>query len=168
MRFTPDEVGLALVVLALVFAGAALVRRWSPQLRALFVPTAVIGGFLVLALGPEGVGRITGGYGIFSAPTFRVWRALPGLLINGMASPLPLGLHLPAVQAIWSDPGRHVISAGRSAARPVPVRQHPRPGAAHPAVRHRPERGLPHRAVVRGRARHPGRSRPGPRELRVR
>ena len=57
MLYSPEEFGLALVILSLVFAGATLIRRWSPQLRALFLPTAVIGGFLALALGPEGIGR---------------------------------------------------------------------------------------------------------------
>ena len=40
-----EEVGLSLVVLSLVFACAALIRRWSRPLRKLFIPTAVIGGF---------------------------------------------------------------------------------------------------------------------------
>jgi Na+/glutamate symporter len=55
--WTADDVGQAIVLLALVFLGAALIRKWSRHPRALFVPTAVIGGFLALALGPEGVGR---------------------------------------------------------------------------------------------------------------
>jgi Na+/glutamate symporter len=51
------DVGQAFVLLALVFLAPALIRKWSRHLRALFVPTAVSGGFLALALGPEGVGR---------------------------------------------------------------------------------------------------------------
>src|SRR5215469_15807306 len=46
-----QEIGRALVVLSLVFACSALIRRWSSPLRKLFIPTAVIGGFLVLGLG---------------------------------------------------------------------------------------------------------------------
>ena len=38
MTFSPDEVGLALVELALIFALASLIRRWSRPLRALFIP----------------------------------------------------------------------------------------------------------------------------------
>jgi ESS family glutamate:Na+ symporter len=60
-----EEVDLSLVVLSLVFACAALIRRWSSPLRKLFIPTAVIGGFLVLGLGPEGMGRLLGGTGSF-------------------------------------------------------------------------------------------------------
>src|SRR5262245_42371041 len=116
MQFTPEAIGLALVILSLVFAGAALIRRWSPQLRALFVPTAVIGGFIVLALGPEGLGRVMGGTGIFPAETFEVWRALPGLLINVMASSLLLGVPPPPIRKSWNISGPHVIMAGAMSA----------------------------------------------------
>src|SRR5262245_48053093 len=116
MLFSPNDVGFALVVLSLVFAGGALIRRFTAPLRALFVPTAVIGGFLVLALGPEGVGRIICGNGIFPDETFGVWQALPGLLINVMAASLLLGVHLPPIKKIWSVSGPHVIMAGAMSA----------------------------------------------------
>jgi glutamate:Na+ symporter, ESS family len=105
VRYTPEDVGLALVILSLVFAGAALIRRWSRPLRALFLPTAVIGGFLALALGPEGIGRLTGGTGVFAHQTFGVWTALPGLLINVMAASLLLGERLLSIQKIWAISG---------------------------------------------------------------
>ena len=71
--FSADDVGESFVLLALVFLGAALIRNWSSHLRALFLPTAVIGGFLALALGPEGVGRFGHSNGIFPDQTFGVW-----------------------------------------------------------------------------------------------
>jgi glutamate:Na+ symporter, ESS family len=114
--WTADDVGLSLVLLALVFLGAALIRSWSRHLRALFLPTAVIGGFLALALGPEGVGRLTDSAGIFPEHTFEVWRALPGLLINVMAASLLLGERLPAPRKIWGISGSHVIMAGINSA----------------------------------------------------
>ena len=40
-----ESIVLSIVVLSLVFACAALIRRFSRPLRKLFVPTAVIGGF---------------------------------------------------------------------------------------------------------------------------
>jgi ESS family glutamate:Na+ symporter len=112
MPGTPEDLGLAFVLLSLVFAGAALIRRWSRPLRTLFLPTAVIGGFLLLALGPEGVGRFTGGYGLFSSTTFTVWKMLPGLLINVMCATLLLGERLPPLKTIWNISGTHVIVAG--------------------------------------------------------
>jgi ESS family glutamate:Na+ symporter len=107
-----EDFGWSLVVLSLVFAAAALIRRWSRPLRALFIPTAVIGGFLVLALGPEGLGRLNGAYGAFSAQTFGVWKALPGLLINVMCATLLLGERLPPLKTIWAISGSHVIMGG--------------------------------------------------------
>jgi glutamate:Na+ symporter, ESS family len=76
------------------------------------VPTAVIGGFLALALGPEGVGRFTDSNGIFPDQTFAVWHALPGLLINVMSASLLLGEQLPAPGKIWRISGSHVVMAG--------------------------------------------------------
>src|SRR5262249_44044770 len=107
-----EDVGLSFAILSLVFAGAALIRRWSRPLRALFVPTAVIGGFLMLGLGPEGLGRMTGGTGVFSGTTFAVWQVLPGLLINVMCAALLLGERLPPLKTIWGFSGLPVIIAG--------------------------------------------------------
>ena len=106
---TVDQVGLSLVVLSLVFAGAALIRRWSSPLRKLFIPTAVIGGFLILGLGPEGVGRIVGGAGIFPENVFAVWRQLPSVLVTVMSASLLLGEHLPHVRKLWRISGSHVV-----------------------------------------------------------
>src|SRR5215467_6284497 len=112
MAGSVEEIGLSLVVLSLVFACAALIRRWSRPLRKLFIPTAVIGGFLVLGLGPEGMGRILGGTGIFPENVFAVWRQLPGLLVTMISASLLLGERMPPVRTIWSISGPHVIMAG--------------------------------------------------------
>ena len=112
MLDTAEDVGRSLVMLMLVFACAALIRGRLRPLRALFIPTAVIAGFLILAVGPEGVGRLTGGSGIFSAQTLAVWNVLPGLLINVMCAALLLGERLPSLKSIWSISATHVIMAG--------------------------------------------------------
>src|SRR5262245_32931486 len=109
MPANAEEVFLSLVVISLVFACAALIRRWSSLLRKLYIPTAVIGGFLVLGLGPEGMGRLLGGTGIFPANMFGVWRQLPGLLVTVMSASLLLGEHLPSLRKLWSISGAHVI-----------------------------------------------------------
>lgn len=107
-----EDIGLSLVILSLVFAGAALIRRWTRILRKLFIPTAVIGGFLVMGLGPEGVGRLAGGAGVFPQDVFAIWKQLPGVLINVMCAALLLGERLPHMKTIWSISGPHVIMAG--------------------------------------------------------
>jgi ESS family glutamate:Na+ symporter len=112
MKASVEEIGLSLVVLSLVFACAALIRRWSRPLRKLFIPTAVIGGFLVLGLGPEGMGRLIGGTGLFPENVFEVWRQLPGYLVIMMSASLLLGERLPPLKTIWSISGPHVIMAG--------------------------------------------------------
>jgi ESS family glutamate:Na+ symporter len=109
---TADAVGESFILLALVFLAAAVIRKWSKHLRALFMPTAVIGGFLALLLGPEGLGRLTHSNGIFPDQTFAVWQVLPGMLINVMAASLLLGEQLPAPRKIWGISGSHVIMAG--------------------------------------------------------
>jgi glutamate:Na+ symporter, ESS family len=107
-----ESIGLSIVVLSLVFASAALIRRWSRPLRQLFMPTAVIGGFLVLGLGPEGMGRLLGGSGIFPDDVFAVWKQMPGVLVTVMSASLLLGEHLPPVRTVWSISGSHVIMIG--------------------------------------------------------
>jgi ESS family glutamate:Na+ symporter len=104
-----EEIGLSLVVLSLVFASSALIRRWSRPLRKLFTPTAVIGGFLILGLGPEGMGRLIGGTGLFPENVFAVWRQMPAHLVTVMSASLLLGEHLPSLRKIWSISGAHVI-----------------------------------------------------------
>jgi glutamate:Na+ symporter, ESS family len=104
-----ESIGLSIVVLSVVFACAALIRRWSRALRKLFMPTAVIGGFLVLGLGPEGMGRLLGGSGVFPDGVFAVWKQMPGVLVTVMSASLLLGERLPPVRTIWHISGSHVI-----------------------------------------------------------
>lgn len=109
MAGSVEQIGLSLVVLSLVFACAALIRRWSRPLRKLFIPTAVIGGFLILGLGPEGMGRLLGGAGLFPENVFAIWRQMPAHLVTLMSASLLLGEHLPPVRKIWGISGAHVI-----------------------------------------------------------
>src|SRR5215467_4332466 len=109
MQGNAESIGLSLVILSVVFACAALIRRWSRPLRKLFIPTAVIGGFLVLGLGPEGLGRLIGGSGLFPEDVFAIWRQMPGLLVIAMSASLLLGERLPPLKTIWSISGPHVI-----------------------------------------------------------
>jgi hypothetical protein len=91
-------------------------RPWAAGHPSARARDAVIGEFLALALGPEGVGRFAHSNGIFPGQTFAVWKALPGLLINVMAASLLLGERLPAPGKIWGIAGPHVIMAGITSA----------------------------------------------------
>ncbi len=112
MTETAAEIGKALVLLAVVFLAAAIIRSRVTPLRRLHIPTAVVGGFLMLAVGPQGLGRLTDGSGLFPAETLAVWKMLPMLLINVMSASLLLGERLPAPKRIWQTSGPHVIMAG--------------------------------------------------------
>lgn len=109
-----NDVGLALIVLSVVFAAAAVIRRQTTFLRNMFMPTAVIGGFLALIIGPEGLGRFTDDNGLFHGGTYSVWAALPGLLVNVMCAGMLLGERLPPMKTVWRLSAPHVILAGLS------------------------------------------------------
>ncbi|MGE3798788.1 MAG: sodium/glutamate symporter, partial [Thermomicrobiales bacterium] len=111
---TPNDYGYALVALCLIFAAASMIRRRTPALRAYFIPVAVIAGFLMLGLGPEGLGRLTDNSGLFTESMVEVWQALPGLLVNVMCASMLLGERLPGPRMIWKISGPHAIFAGLS------------------------------------------------------
>ena len=84
-------VGLALVVLMAVIWLAWVIRRRAAFLRRLYVPTCVIGGFAMLALGPQVLGSFTGTQGLFPPEFIDVYRVLPGLLINVVFAAIMIG-----------------------------------------------------------------------------
>ena len=106
--FTVDQVGASLVVLAVVFAVAAFVRSRVALLRALFLPTAVIGGFVALLVGPQVMGQLTGGTSLISAEVAAIWSRFPSLLINVIFAALLLGKTLPSIGGMWDASSGHV------------------------------------------------------------
>ncbi|MFC3526067.1 sodium/glutamate symporter [Marinococcus halophilus] len=98
-----DVIGMALVVISMVLALGKWVRLRIPLLQRLFLPSALIGGFLALLLGPGVLGRINQSLfgsrflenGLFTADILEVWGALPGLLINVVFACLFIGFRLP-------------------------------------------------------------------------
>jgi len=101
--------GLAFVVLGVMFAVGWLVRRYVGVLRALFIPSSVIAGFLVLLLGPQVLGRATGTQGLFPAEVVEVWRVLPGLLISVVFGAIMIGKTLPSGRELWRAAAPHAI-----------------------------------------------------------
>jgi glutamate:Na+ symporter, ESS family len=102
-------VGLAFVVLAIVLGGSTALRRNVRLLRTLFIPTAVIAGFLILLIGPQALGEWTDTAGLLPAEVLDVWTVLPGLLINVVFAAVMLGKTLPPVRQIWDRSAPHVI-----------------------------------------------------------
>ena len=75
-------VGFSFVLLGMALICAMLVRRWVPWLAAVYIPTSVIAGFLILLAGPQVLGKLTDGWCLIPARTVPVLSALPGLLIT--------------------------------------------------------------------------------------
>ncbi|KUI30367.1 sodium:glutamate symporter [Mycobacterium sp. IS-1742] len=105
----PQTVGLAMVVLGIMFAVGWLVRARITFLRALFIPSSVIAGFLVLLLGPQVLGKLTGTNGLFPEAVIQVWRVLPGLLINVVFGAIMIGKTLPKPKQLWHSAAPHAL-----------------------------------------------------------
>lgn len=101
--------GFSIVVLGLVLLVSAVLRRFVPLLAALFIPTSVIAGFLILLIGPQLFGLWTGTQGLIPAPVLAVWATLPALLINVVFAAVMLGKALPSPREIWTTSAPHVI-----------------------------------------------------------
>lgn len=104
-----QQVGLAIVVLGVVLAFSWLLRRRIPVLRTLFLPTSVIGGFVVLLLGDQVLGAATGTSGLFPASVLAIWRSLPGLMINVVFAAVMIGKALPSGRELWRSAAPHAL-----------------------------------------------------------
>lgn len=107
---TTATVGLSLVFLGLLLGISSLIRHNVRTLQRLHVPAAVIGGFVTLLAGPQVLGHLTGGEGIFPAGVLDFWAVLPGLLINVVFAALLIGKPLPSIRVLWDASAPHVIS----------------------------------------------------------
>ncbi|MGE2717966.1 sodium/glutamate symporter [Mycolicibacterium litorale] len=104
-----QTVGLAVVILGVMFAVGWIVRSRTTVLRALFVPSSIIAGFLVLLLGPQVLGRFTGTNGLFPSEVLETWRVLPGLLINVVFGAIMIGKTLPQPRQLWHAAAPHAL-----------------------------------------------------------
>jgi glutamate:Na+ symporter, ESS family len=106
---SPSWAGLAFIWLACILVAATAVRRTVRPLAALFIPTAVIAGFLILLIGPQMLGEWTDSDGVIPLEVLDVWATLPGLLINVVFAAVMLGKRLPPLRSIWTTSAPHVI-----------------------------------------------------------
>ncbi|MCS2610375.1 sodium/glutamate symporter [Halomonas dongshanensis] len=114
MTMTVGELFIALVIIALALLVSNALRLWIPWLRRLFLPSSVIGGLLLLLLGPEVIGRFmptlfAESPGFFPAYVQESWSALPGLLINVVFAALFIGTAIPGLRRIWMRAGPQVV-----------------------------------------------------------
>lgn len=104
-----EVVGLAIVQLGVVFAVGWWVRRSLGFLRALFIPSSVIAGFLVLLGGEQVLGALTGTGGVFPHQVVDVWHVIPGLMINVVFAAIMIGKTLPSLRDLWRAAAPHAL-----------------------------------------------------------
>ncbi len=89
-------VGFAILILGLFLLIGKVIRVKTPAVQKLFLPSSIIGGFILLFLGPQVLGKIGGPEnGIFTGDMLAIWATLPGLLISIVFATLFLGKELP-------------------------------------------------------------------------
>ncbi|SFE01901.1 glutamate:Na+ symporter, ESS family [Lentibacillus persicus] len=111
---TPNQIGFALLYLGLFLLIGKWIRVRVKWMQNLFLPSAVIGGFLALLLGPQVLGNIMQNFtgedsfwatGLLSQTILDVWTPLAGLMINVVFASLFLGTILPNLKKIWNIGG---------------------------------------------------------------
>ena len=93
-----DSIGFALLILGLALLIGKIIRVRVGIVQTLFLPSSIVGGTLLLLLGPEVLGRFSGPWGdngLFTDQMVDVWSALPGLLISVIFATMFLGQKLP-------------------------------------------------------------------------
>ena len=105
-------VAFSFVLLGMALIAGMLVRRAVPWLAAVYMPTSVLGGFLILLAGPQVLGEATDGWSLVPAETVTVLSELPGLLINVVFGGIMVGKTLPSMRRIWDHAAPHAILGG--------------------------------------------------------
>lgn len=96
---SPQAIGFALLILGVALLIGKMVRVKIGWVQALFLPSSIITGLLLLLLGPQVLGRFDGPWGengLFNDTMITVWRSLPGLLISVIFATMFLGQELPS------------------------------------------------------------------------
>ncbi|MBM7051786.1 MULTISPECIES: sodium/glutamate symporter [unclassified Rothia (in: high G+C Gram-positive bacteria)] len=95
---SPQAIGFSLLILGVALLIGKFVRVKSSMAQNLFLPSSIIGGALLLLLGPQVLGRFGGPwgeFGFFNETMITTWKALPGLLISVIFATMFLGQPLP-------------------------------------------------------------------------
>jgi ESS family glutamate:Na+ symporter len=105
-------VAFSFVLVGMALICGMLLRRVVPWLAAVYIPTSVLAGFLILLTGPQALGEVTNGWSLIPAETVAVLSTLPGLLINVVFGGIMIGKTLPSVRRIWNRAAPHAILGG--------------------------------------------------------
>lgn len=88
----------ATVVLAIIWVLARLVKRRTPLLQRYFIPSSIVGGALLLLVGPQAIKIVPVELTSFLA-------GLPAILINIVFAGLFIGKKVPNVKTAWRQSG---------------------------------------------------------------
>lgn len=106
---SPEQIGLAFIILGVFLIIGKWIRVYSKSLQKLFLPSSIIAGLIALLVGPEVLGAVVSNFapdhalseGILPPFVIEVWAALPELLINIVFASLFLGTTLPNLRKVW-------------------------------------------------------------------
>lgn len=102
-------VGFSFLFLGMALICGMLVRHIVPWFAAVYIPTSVLAGFLILLTGPQVLGAVGNGMTLVPAQVIAVLATLPGLLINVVFGGILIGKTLPSTRRIWQHAAPHVI-----------------------------------------------------------
>ncbi len=104
-----EIIGLSILILGVALIIGKIIRIYIPVFSKFFLPSSVIGGTVILILGPEILGMVSNfDYGLFTQEIINVFKELPILLINVIFAALFLGKKIPKFKEIWEIAGPQV------------------------------------------------------------
>ena len=96
---SPQSIGFSLLILSVGLLIGKMIRVKVRWVQRLFLPSSIVGGVILLMLGPQVLGRIPGPWGetgLLTQAMVTTWSALPGLLISVVFATMFLGQDLPS------------------------------------------------------------------------
>lgn len=119
IKLDAQMIGLSIVILAMALLIGQFLRFKVPLFYKFFIPSSIIGGILLLLLGPEVLGRIIKNdqfeYGIFNQSIVRTFSAIPELLITIIFAGLFLGKKTPKGKDVLKVSGPQLAYAQTAA-----------------------------------------------------
>lgn len=105
-----SQIANAIFLLGVFILIGKLIKLKVKILNDLFLPSSIIAGILALLLGEYVLGSFVdqghwASEGIFPKSILRIWRDLPGMLINVVFACLILGKDIPSPKKIWQLAG---------------------------------------------------------------